>query len=294
MIDIAVAVTCHNRVEVTLNCLRLLQAQQVDPGVKIHVVLVDDGSSDGTADDVSREFPDVMVLRGNGSLYWNRGMRLACARAIEQDPDFLLWLNDDTRLFPDAIQRLVHTFQALSAGRERRQIVVGALRDPDSHLLSYGGWHANSRMNPAACSKIDVANQPIECSTMNGNCVLISREAFSVVGNLDPKFRHAMGDFDYGFRARYAGCRIWVAAGFVGDCRINNGKGLWSDQTLSWRERWRRMMGPKGLPPREWLIYTRRHSGPFWLLYWINPYVRFLVRMLYEHLPFRERGRVER
>jgi GT2 family glycosyltransferase len=276
MTEIIVAMACHNRVEATLNCLRQLAVQDVDHGTKLRTIVVDDGSTDGTSHRVAREFPDVTVLQGDGTLFWNRGMHLACSKAIEHQSEFILWLNDDTYLYPNGVSELLRTYDILAGKGDRKLIVVGAVRDPERNCLTYGGWRSQSKLNPAACSRIDMVDRPTECETMNGNCVLISREAFLATGNLDVVFSHAMGDFDYGFRARSAGCQIWIAKGFVGECHINDGKGLWSDKSLSWRERWRRMMGPKGLPPREWFVYTRRHSGLFWPIFWINPYVRML------------------
>jgi len=91
---------------------------------------------------------------------------------------------------------------------------------------------------------------------MNGNCVLIPRSAAERVGNLDARFTHRMGDLDYGFRARRAGCALWIAPGYVGTCAANAP----ADETLPVRERWRRLLGPKGLPPREWWVFTWRHN----------------------------------
>ncbi len=277
MTEIAVAIACHNRADTTLACLRHLAEQNLNHDVRLKVIVVDDGSTDGTADRVAREFPSVTVLHGDGTLFWNRGMHLACKEAMVGKSDFVLWLNDDTHLYRDALSKLLQTYRILAGGGKHKLIVVGALRDPEQKGISYGGWRSQSRVNPSACRRLGLVAEATECETMNGNCVLISREAFLATGNLDTIFRHAMGDFDYGFRARSAGCQIWVAPGFLGDCRINNGKGLWSDKSLPWRVRWHHMMGPKGLPPREWFVYTKRHSGPFWLVFWINPYVRMLL-----------------
>ena len=56
---------------------------------------------------------------------------------------------------------------------------------------------------------------------MSGNATLISREVVRRVGNIDPAFVQLMGDFDYGLRARAAGCSVWIAPGTVGTCASN-------------------------------------------------------------------------
>jgi len=277
---VSVLITCHNRKVKTLACLDALFNNTLSGEYSLEVIFVDDGSTDGTSEKISAKFPDVHILHGDGNLFWNRAMHLACKEAQATSCDFAVWLNDDTVLYPDALQTLLNTFNTLRRDVTSRLIIVGALCDPVSHTLSYSGWRTRNRWNPADCVKIAPAEMPIECDTMNGNCVLISRDALQATGNLDPVFTHAMGDMDYGFRARRAGCDIWLAPGFVGECQTNDGKGLWSDRSLPWRERFRKLLGPKGLPPKEWFVFTRRHSGPFWFVYWIFPYVKFCFQGL--------------
>src|ERR1019366_3932245 len=88
------------------------------------------------------------------------------------------------------------------------------------------------------------------CDTMNGNIVLVPRAVFQAVGNLCSEFRHNGGDADYGLRARKAGFKIWVAPGFLGSCRPNSSPS-WSDPSVPFCSRWRRLQSPKGLPVRE-------------------------------------------
>ena len=65
--------TVHNRREKTLACLKLCyeQIESLRSEYAFSVYLTDDASTDGTAEAVSREYPDVNIIKGNGSLYWN-------------------------------------------------------------------------------------------------------------------------------------------------------------------------------------------------------------------------------
>ena len=96
MTSIAVLMTCHNRVNSTLECLAHLYEQTALDRVVLSVYLVDDGSSDGTGEQVHERFPDVNVLKGDGSLFWNGGMHRAFGEALKVGFDYYLWLNDDT------------------------------------------------------------------------------------------------------------------------------------------------------------------------------------------------------
>jgi len=81
---IAILMTCHNRRETTLSCLKAVFKQVLPESVTFNVFLVDDGSTDGTGDAVRSYYPSVAVLEGDGSLFWNRGMRKAFAEAMER------------------------------------------------------------------------------------------------------------------------------------------------------------------------------------------------------------------
>ena len=84
-ISIATIITCHNRKEKTLTCLTDLMNQDVISGIDLNVYLVDDGSTDGTGDAVKQNFPHVNILQGDGTLYWNGGMRFAFSEAMKND-----------------------------------------------------------------------------------------------------------------------------------------------------------------------------------------------------------------
>lgn len=133
---IAVIMTCYNRREKTLESLAGLFTQKLPPEVILTVYLVDDGSTDGTSEGVQEQYPNVKLLKGNGSLFWNGGMRCAFAEAIASDPEFYLWLNDDTVLYPDAIAKALSTYQLLKAQGELLGVVVGSTCDPQTHLLT--------------------------------------------------------------------------------------------------------------------------------------------------------------
>jgi GT2 family glycosyltransferase len=274
---VTAVLTCFNRRELTLACLDHLQQAAHRAEVGLRVVLVDDASTDGTAAAVRSAFPAAQVIAGPGNLYWNRGMHLGLQHAMQQPCDHLLWLNDDTHLQPHALQHLLAEAAALQRRHGKPVLLVGATAD-GSGQVSYGGGVATSRWRRFAYQRAWQADQPVPCHAVNGNCVLVPWALAQAVGNLDPVFEHAMGDTDYALRCARAGFPVYAASGIVGFCSTNSRAQTFHDRSLGRRERWRRMLGRKGLPWRSWLHFTRRHGGLLWPLYFAWPYLRVLLQ----------------
>lgn len=272
---VAVLLACHNRKHKTLNCLQALFAQELPNRVKLEVYLVDDGSTDGTGDAVRHRYPAVTCLSGDGQLYWSGAMQLAWKTAAQKDPEFYLWLNDDTTLLAGAIRCLIRTHED-GASTGKGAIIVGSCRDPQSGEHSYGG-EIKTGHHPVHLSKVvPQEDYPRVCHTFNGNCVLISRAAFNCVGMMR-RFQHALSDTDYGLRATRASVPVLVAAGYVAECERNRPESSWTCESLSRSNRFRKLIGRKGLPPSDWWHFLWAHSGLRALLYWPVPYLRVLL-----------------
>lgn len=272
--------TCHNRREKTLASIGSYFQCELPDGVSRELVLVDDGSTDRTTDAVRAAFPEVVIERGDGSLFWNRGMLRAWQRALHFSPDYVLWLNDDTRLYSHALVRLLETDAWSRARAGRPGIVVGST-DNDAGELSYGGSVPAGRFNPLRMRKVMPGDSPKPAVTMNGNCVLVPKEVFEQIGLLDEVFHHGMGDNDYGFRAHKAGIPIWVMPGYAGHCNSDyRVAGSFNDPSLPLPVRWKKIMSPKGVPVGPWKAICRRHGGAIWPLLWIWPYGKLVFTSL--------------
>jgi GT2 family glycosyltransferase len=267
--------TCHNRRASTVSCIAAFFSQELPPGWAPRVTLVDDASTDGTAEEVRARFPEVRIVGADGTLFWCRGMQRAWKHAAGENPDAYLWLNDDTLLLPGALRRLLEVWSGAKAAGMPATIVVGAVRDPGTGQYVYGGQRRAGR-NPARVDPVGPSTRVESCDTFQGNCVLVPRDVFERVGLID-SFQHGMGDTDYGLRAVRAGCRILVAPGYSAECPGNPKRGQWLNRRLGRRERWRLLRDRKELPPGDWLKFMRRHGGFAWPLYFLSPYLRVLL-----------------
>lgn len=272
-VKIAVLITCYNRRDTTLKCLKALYQQEI----AFDVYLTDDGSTDGTTEAVKTYYPDVKILQGNGSLFWGGGTRLAFAEALKAGYDYYIWLNDDALLKPSALGTLLNTHQELALQGKCNSIVAGSMQDPVTGNVSYGGKVKNS-WRPLKFKVLNPTQEIQECETINGNLVLIPHSVANLLGNIDVSFPHTLGDLDYGLRARKLGCSVWIAPNYLGTCARNPLKNTWQDTSLPLNQRLHDLFNLKGTSPlrRQSLIYARRHGGMLWLLVWLRPYLYFV------------------
>jgi GT2 family glycosyltransferase len=259
---------CHNRRALTVRALHSFFYKIVETTVELDAVLVDDGSSDGTANAVAAQWPRLRVIQGTGSLYWAGAMAIAEREAIDAAPDYLLWLNDDVELAPHALKCLLQT-----ACSSAPAIAVGPVADPVTNQVTYTGLRRVDR-HPMHFHPVLPTPQVSVVDTFNGNVVLIPRQIYMAVGGIDGGFRHAVADFDYALRARRLGFKALLAPLVVGACGRRDFVGSWRDPSLDPISRWRRALGPKGIPPRATARYLRRHGGRLWWAYWSFPYLR--------------------
>lgn len=250
---LSILMACHNRREKTLACLDFVYKSILPEGLSISVYLTDDGSTDNTKDAVAETFPDVTLISGDGALFWNRGMRKSWDVAAKEQSDYFLWLNDDTYLNADAIAKLVSN----SEQTNNTAIICGTTFGRDNpQVPTYGGQKHKKG--------IIVPNGTLQaCEFFNGNCVLVPRSVFELVGNLDPIYNHSLGDFDYGIRASKLGIQSCVASDYVGVCESNPGVPFWMSKRGNPLQRLKRMYSPLGCPPMQFFVFDFRQNGLF-------------------------------
>ena len=203
---VAAVVLSWNGREDTLACLRSLLDEEVE------AIVVDNASTDGSAEAVAREFPDVELIRNSENLGYAGGMNTGIRRALERGADHVLVLNNDVELEPGAVRALVA--EADGAGAvcplitfaSDPEIVwyAGAPFDP---RRGYNGRHRG--FGRPAGQFTDVAETDRAC----GAAMLIPRAALEQVGLFDEDLFAYAEDTDWSLRARKAGFPVRVVPG---------------------------------------------------------------------------------
>lgn len=274
---IAALLACHNRKEKTLNCLSALMAQEgLHIDFELSVYLVDDRSTDGTGAAVAERFPSVKVIPGNGHLYWNKGMHAAWQEAAPGNYDYYVWVNDDTALFTSSIQLL----RTCAKEKKDRAIICGSFCSAQTGEWTYGGQKRTGQDTVP----VKPSGKMEECDIINGNCVLIPRHVYETVGKLDPVYVHAIGDFDYGLRARKKDIRIFTTPDYVGYCEKHGSLPKWCLPEYPLRQRARNLYSPLGnAHPRYYFIFEYRHFGLFTAVkHYLTIHLRMLIPTLWK------------
>ncbi len=237
----------HNRFNETKEVLRVLKAQDFPA---LRVVVVDDGSTDGTAEYIRQDTLDVELIVGDGSLWWSGAMEKGLASILPRvkEGDFVLFLNNDTRFCPDYVTTLVAVSQAYD-----RAVVGSILMDagrPD-RILSVGpricyGLTRVEEVYPTTMGSVgDSSAAPntfpevVEVDALSGRGTLYPVEVLQRIGTIRYRWLpHYMADYEISARAKAAGFRTLVATRAV----------VWTDAEAS------------GIEPRRASILQRLFS----------------------------------
>lgn len=208
-IRVEIVTPVHNRRKITLQCLQSISRLKAD-GLSIGVVIVDDGSTDGTGNAIREQFPDVDVVQGDGTLWFTEGTNVGVRRALEKDPKYILQINDDQVFDAAALRSMVET-----AERYPRSVVGSLLLLWDApHRLFQtapiwdtwsGGWrHWYSQ------TVWTIPDRPWTVDIIVGNCVLVPVAAIRECGLMNSKRYPNFGDAEYTPRLRRAGWQLVI------------------------------------------------------------------------------------
>jgi hypothetical protein len=182
----------------------------------LSVMVVDNGSHDGSVEAVRAHHPDVRIVALPDNRGFAGGMNAGIETALAGDAAHVLLLNNDMTFEPGFVEPLVEASgadvaavcaQILFAGAPSLVWFAGADYDP---RRGYQGRQTGYRRAPVPAS-----TPPYVSDRACGGAVLMSRTALELVGGFDEELFAYAEDVDWSLRARAAGLRIVVAPGSV-------------------------------------------------------------------------------
>jgi N-acetylglucosaminyl-diphospho-decaprenol L-rhamnosyltransferase len=207
LIDLSICIANWNCKEYLRACLTSLRDPQ---GLRLETIVVDNASTDGAADMVAREFPEVVLVRNPENTGFARASNQAASRARGR---YLFFLNNDTEVPPYSLRELVHYAEA----HPRAGMIGPRLRDGNGNLqISFRGkptlaamLHRTTLLNWTSIFKSAYEDyrrkhfQPNEervVDVLMGAAVLMPRELFDRCGRWDEDFRFGVEDVELSVR----------------------------------------------------------------------------------------------
>ncbi|HJW27806.1 MAG TPA: glycosyltransferase family 2 protein, partial [Saprospiraceae bacterium] len=220
MLDVSIITVGTNEMHWLRPCLQSVFEQT--RGIAFEMIVVDNASSDGTGEMLSREFPQVKVLRNDRNLGFaasnNKAILISSGR-------YILLLNPDTRILNGAIQETV----AFMDSHSRAGLVGCKLKYPDGRfqptaysfptvwnmfaeaIFLYKVFPKTKLFGSYHLSYLDY-DSDVEVDWLIGAYFLIRREVTQKIGILDEQFFMYTEDTDYCYRIKQAGYEVWFTS----------------------------------------------------------------------------------
>lgn len=212
MITIAIVIPVFNRKNITIQGLNNLNEsiafykQQSKNIFNFKIIIVDDGSTDGTGDWIEKNEPQVVYLKGDGNLWWSGSINMGAKYAIdEMQSSHVLFWNDDTICDKEYFYEL--EVAILNDQTLLESILVSKIfwMNKEKTLFNFGCYFnpRNGKKTLIGLNSKDIYNEIIPVDWSGGMGTLIPATILTAVNYLDNKnFPQYDGDIDFFLRAK--------------------------------------------------------------------------------------------
>lgn len=214
--EIAILIPVHNGLGFTSKCLKQIYTLLADKPlitIAFHVIVIDDGSNDGTEEWVRINHPKTTILKGDGNLWWSGAINKGTSYALDElKCDYVIWWNNDISASPDYFKNLESIL--LENAPEIAGSKIYYAHDP-TLVWSMGGIFntRNGKKHMTGMNEQDGEqfNRIHFADWLPGMGTILHRSVVEKIGLLDNKnFPQYHGDSDFTFRARLSGYKIPV------------------------------------------------------------------------------------
>lgn len=204
---IFVLTAVHNHIENTKSFLKSLDGQDYE---EVSVIIIDDGSSDGTYEYIKNNYPKVKIIKGDGNLWWTGSLCTGIEEILKRSlkSDYILTINNDCTFNNDYLSSLINV------AKIHPKFIVGScvLSKKNQSVWDAGvyiNWNPLNFYSDINVNKRDIENNVLYSSafdTLSSKGTLFPVGLISKIGNFDSKsFPHYLSDYDYFYTAKKNG-----------------------------------------------------------------------------------------
>lgn len=211
---IYIVLGAHNELGYVERLLKCLDRQTYK---NYQLVIVDDGSNDGTDIFVKKSYPKAILKRGDGRLWWTGSLFIAIEEVLKiaHDDDLVLTINNDCLIENNYLENLI------MCSREYKGAIIGSLvvNVKDKKTILDAGVRINwekYRFETAGPKKIlkikDFGKVEKDIDTLSTKGTLYPIKVFKDIGNFDKKhLPHYISDYEFACRAKRKGFRLLLS-----------------------------------------------------------------------------------
>jgi len=215
--DLCIVIPTFNRKKQLSALLHQFQQQKVKD-IQFKIVVVVDGSTDGTNEVLQTEFPDVHIVKGSGNWWFTRSMNEGCKYAVEQlNAALIVMINDDVQISDNYLQNFINNYQTCGPNS-----VIGSCSYSASqpHVITFSGLKSRDIWQFKTFKYVE-SYSPKEPGELKGVApsvtlptrgLLIAAKLLKEINYLDEKyFPQYASDHDVVYRAAEKGAAVFVS-----------------------------------------------------------------------------------
>jgi len=265
-IRIGAVIPTFNRKHLLANCLESLVNQENEfHTITIIPIIIVDGSSDGTVDMLNLNYPEAIIVMGDGNWWYTHSINEGFKKALELQVDFILTLNDDIYFDKNYLSKILKDYNSTTAGS-----IIGSpsLSDSMPHIITFSGVKKIDFMLKEYnyISKYSLYSGQVSgllpSVVLSGRGILYPIQTILKLGFYDEKLIQYKSETDYTFNAYKTGIPVYISfnAPVYEHIKETSAGAIYNNP--SFKVFWKSLFNPYSINSiQKTLYYSIKHKG---------------------------------